>query len=115
MLVVDDVVTSAVMRAMDGVALRQRVVANNLANAATPGFRAQAVDFEDSLATAISAGRPQDTAITVRSSGTPVKLDGNSVDVTSEVMSLDRASLQFEGLVSALNFKLSTVRAALSR
>lgn len=115
MYAVDDVVTRTILAAMDGVALRQRVTAHNIANSATPEFRAQKVDFEQSLAQAVRRGRPEDAGLRVADAGSPVKQDGNSVDLTNEMLSLDSAGLQFDALVSALNFKISSMRAALSR
>ena len=40
-------------KALDAYALRQRVIASNVANIGTPGYRAQMVAFEDELAGAI--------------------------------------------------------------
>ena len=44
--------------ALDGIALRQRVIADNIANVDTPGYRATSVDFETSLRAAIASGDP---------------------------------------------------------
>ncbi len=64
----DDGVTLALGRALDGVALRQRVSADNVANVMTPGFRAQKVEFENALAAAVATGDP--TAASPSVSGT---------------------------------------------
>ena len=50
-----DVTTPAALRALDGLAQRGTVRANNIANAETPGFRAQTVDFESRCATPCAA------------------------------------------------------------
>ena len=42
-------------RAISGASLRQSVLANNLANAETPGFRRMDVDFHDALAEAMGS------------------------------------------------------------
>lgn len=115
MLAVNDVVVRTILSAMNGVAHRQRVTADNIANAATPGFRASSVSFEESLSQAVRRGSPESVTPRVALSATPVKQDGNSVDLTNEVLALDTAGLQFEALVSAMNFKMSSMRAALSR
>lgn len=43
-------------RALDAYALRQRVIAGNLANIATPGYKAQSVKFEEELSGALQTG-----------------------------------------------------------
>lgn len=112
---VNDRVTQAIVAALDGVAARQGVIAHNIANSSTPGYRAQRVSFEDSLAAAISRGEPGAARVTTSLANTPVKQDGNSVDLTKEVTAMSEAGLQYSALVSALNFKFSVVRSALSR
>ena len=43
-------------KALDAYALRQRVIADNIANVATPGFRGKEVTFEDQLRSALHKG-----------------------------------------------------------
>jgi flagellar basal-body rod protein FlgB len=43
-------------RALDAYALRQRVIAGNLANITTPGYKAQSVKFEEELSGALQSG-----------------------------------------------------------
>jgi len=43
-------------RALDAYALRQKVIAGNLANIATPGYKAQSVKFEEELSGALNTG-----------------------------------------------------------
>lgn len=43
-------------RALDAYALRQKVIAGNLANITTPGYKAQTVKFEDQLSGALQSG-----------------------------------------------------------
>ncbi len=57
-LVVSDAVEQVLCLALDGVSLRQRVTADNIANVDTPGFRATSVDFETSLRQAVEGGTP---------------------------------------------------------
>ena len=43
-------------RALDAYALRQKVIAGNLANITTPGYKAQSVKFEEELSGALQTG-----------------------------------------------------------
>ena len=44
-----DPTMQAIQTSLDGLAARQRIIAQNLANSETPGYISQNVDFEDSL------------------------------------------------------------------
>ncbi len=109
-----DNVQSALERAMDGVAMRQRVSAQNIANALTPGYKAQAVSFENDLASALANGEDASrTSLTVQQTGAPADERGNSVDLATESTSLMTSGLQFESLVAATNYRFGVLRAAL--
>ena len=108
-----DGVTAAVEQALSGVSLRQRVAANNIANANTPNFRASKVDFESDLANAIQAGDPAAAAPTVVDAQTPADQLGNTVQLEQETTTLISSGLQYDALVSALNYKLNLLQAAL--
>jgi flagellar basal-body rod protein FlgB len=47
----------AVMKSLDASMLRSRVIANNIANVDTPGYRRVEVNFEDALRTALDKTR----------------------------------------------------------
>ncbi len=109
-----DGVQSALERAMDGVALRQRVTAQNVANVMTPGYRAQSVSFESSLSAALETGQdPARTSLSVTDAGGAGDATGNSVDLATESTSMMRSGLQYEALVQATNYRLGVLRTAL--
>jgi flagellar basal-body rod protein FlgB len=108
-----DLATSAIERALDGVATRQRVSAHNIANVATPGFRASRVSFEQDLAGAIGRGAPGTARTEVTAAGTPARADGNNVVLEDETQIMITSGLQYEALVQALNYKLSVLRTAI--
>ena len=116
MTLFNDGVQSALERAMDGVALRQRMTAQNIANVMTPGYHAQRVAFESDLAGALARGEdPTRAAIRVQDSGGEVDENGNSVDLAEESTSLMKSGLQYEALVQATTYRLSILKAALAR
>ena len=53
---ISDAVSRVLDSALDGLSMRQNVIADNIANVDTPGFRATSVDFENSLRSAIATG-----------------------------------------------------------
>ncbi len=108
-----DGVQGALERAMDGVALRQRVMSQNVANAMTPGYQAQKVEFEGALADALRSGSsPERVTPSVTGTGAPAREDGNNVDLETEATGLMRSGLQFEALVQAVNYRHGLLRAA---
>ena len=109
----DDGVTLALGRALDAVALRQRVNANNIANVMTPGFRAQKVEFERALAGAVASGDPSAASATVLETGASPREDGNNVELEVEQGSLLRSGLQYQAVAQAVSFKDALLRTAI--
>ena len=108
-----DNVTAAIERGLAGVAERQRVTSNNIANQATPGFTASKVDFEANLAAALEQGDPA-AATTSQSLTTDAPgIDGNNVSLEGETTTLIRSGLQYDALVTALNYKLNLLHTAI--
>lgn len=80
--------------------LRGRVIANNLANIDTPGFRRSAVAFEARLAEALSSGAPLDAddlqAEIFKPMNTPVEANGNDVSIDMEVGEMVKNSARYK-------------------
>ena len=69
--------------------LRQSVIANNIANLDTPGYRRSTVAFETCLAEALASSTPADLSRIepriIQPLATPVKANGNDVNLDAEV------------------------------
>jgi len=106
--------------ALRGLSLRQRVTADNIANADTPGFRARVVRFEDKLSAAV--GRTSDAAsldqktspVVEFAEGTAAKLDGNSVDIDQELLGMTDTSMRYNAVARALSARLSLYRSVIT-
>jgi flagellar basal-body rod protein FlgB len=71
----------ALQSAMSGSMLRQSVLANDLANANTPDFRPEDVNFQQTLASAMSGGQsPSSVSYSPYSENVVNSADGNGVD-----------------------------------
>ena len=114
MTIFTDSVTAVTERALEGVSLRQKVTANNIANMATPGFKASRVSFENNLASALAAGDPDQAQFSMTEANTPVGPDGNNVSLDAESSVLVKSGLQYDALVAALNYKFNTLRIAIT-
>jgi len=80
--------------------LRQTVIAHNIANMATPGYRRHAVPFEEVFAEAIQKGRPVRTADLMdhiaQPKTDPVNDLGNDVHLEQEVADLIQNALLYK-------------------
>ena len=86
---------------------RVEVLATNIANAATPGFKAR--DFDMKAALAAGAG-PATARFRV-----PVQasLDGNTVELATEQTAFARNALDYQASLSFLSGRIQTIMAAL--
>ena len=113
---VSDAVSRVLASALDGVSLRQQVIADNIANVDTPGFRASAVDFETQLKAAIGDGSFEDgtDAVTANAlpTDTPVGANGNNVDLRKETMAAVQSQFQYQILTRAVNDRFNLVKTA---
>ena len=104
----------AIEYALLGLDRRRNVIANNVANAQTPGFRASAVDFETSLQLAIERDAIDDPGpVTITTRLDPVIVNGNNVRVELELVEMIRTNLLQDILVNTYNSKLDMIRTAI--
>ena len=106
-----DAVFAVLSSALDGLSLRQRVIADNVANVDTPDFRATSVDFETSLRAAVEGGRIDDeVAARLLASDTPVGANGNNVDLRKEMLAATQTQFQYQMMTRAVNDRFSLVK-----
>jgi len=110
--VLESVTSAALGSALDGLALRQRTIANNIANINTPDYHAKRVVFEDALAASVGRRDGHVTA-EVKESLEPTQINGNNVNLDTETLSNIDTVLRFQFASQAAGYSFSTVRAAL--
>jgi flagellar basal-body rod protein FlgB len=111
---IGDLTSSALHAALSGLAERQRVTADNIANVNTPGFLAGRVDFESSLRGALSGGEtPSISGGTVARSLEPTNTNGNNVNLDAETLIATETGLRYQLALNALDGKYSVLRNAL--
>jgi flagellar basal-body rod protein FlgB len=113
-LINNDLTTATVEMALDGLARRSEMIANNIANAEVPNYRAQRISFENVLRAAIADGRLSDYAgpASAPSGGTP-GINGNTVQMEEELVALVKTNLAQEAMVHAFNYKTGLWRTAM--
>jgi len=110
--VLDSVTSVALTSALDGLALRQRTIANNIANINTPNYHAKVVSFENALAQSVQAGEGNVTAATTRSTEA-TNLDGNNVNLDTETLANIDALLRYQFAAKAVEGPATAMRTAL--
>jgi flagellar basal-body rod protein FlgB len=97
--------------------LRQKTIASNMANMATPGYRRLDINFEDLLADAMRSSDgvdPQDIEPEIyQPMNTPIKSDGNDVNMETEIGEMLKNSLRHTAYIRLLRKKLSQMETAM--
>jgi flagellar basal-body rod protein FlgB len=90
---------------------RMNMLASNIANAATPGYKARDLDFSAALKMAEEGGSSE-AAIRYR---VPVQasLDGNTVELATEQTAFAENALAYRSSLSFLNGRIGTLTRAL--
>ena len=103
-------------RAISGAAMRQQVLANNLANAETPGFQRSDVDFHTTLAQAMKTGDAsaiESTTFTPQTDNQVMRADGNGVDIDTESANVAKNGLEYDALISVARARIGILKAAM--
>jgi flagellar basal-body rod protein FlgB len=98
--------------ALDGIALRQRVTADNIANVDTPHYRASSVDFETNLRSAVASGGDADFDLgaPVAATDTPVGANDNNVDLRKETLAAVQSQFQYQMLTRATSDRFDLLK-----
>ncbi|MFS8640678.1 MAG: flagellar basal body rod protein FlgB [Symbiobacteriaceae bacterium] len=112
-------------RGLEALALRQRLLAHNVANAETPGYKRYDVRFAELLADRLHEGRlplwrtdpahlpgaPAAPAGAVyREAWTAMRNDGNNVDIDAEMARLAQTAIHYQALVRQLSDRIALLR-----
>lgn len=106
-----DLVSGSLEKYMDVLAARQKVVASNIANVDTPGYKTQDVDFQTEFENLVNG-----ESTTVQSqevTGLRVKNDGNSVNLDREARLLSENSIRFSIASNLMKTQLRTMKNAI--
>lgn len=115
-------------KAMDTASLRQKVMANNIANVNTQGYKSRKVSFEETMKSAMCLsdgmalqktnqshlGSDEEWASVqpeiVRDESVSQRLDGNNVDIESEMVGMAANQLLYNALAQQVSNKISVLR-----
>jgi len=99
---------------------RMGVLASNIANAATPGYKARDVDFSTALDAKLAQGRATSGALTSQDdvpllyrTPTMPSLDGNTVELNREQLAFAENALAYSATLSFVQGKVNVMTRAL--
>jgi flagellar basal-body rod protein FlgB len=105
-------------RLLDVATLRHTVIAENVANVNTPGYRRLDVSFDEAFSRTLAAGRDgralQITPKVVEAKGGTERPDGSNVDVDSEMGGLTKNQTLYSAYAQILALQLAEMRSAIS-
>lgn len=127
-----DKTTSALQTSIGMRQMRQNITSANIANAETPGYHAQKMDFEEALARAIdldgfgklSTSNEAHFAVGGKTAKVrpdiyenpegAVNNDGNTVDLEKEMSALAENAIMYKAALQLINKKMAAIKYAAS-
>jgi flagellar basal-body rod protein FlgB len=103
-------VTADLERYMDLLSTRQKLTAGNIANADTPGYKSQDIDFQFEFTTMANGESPQ----IINTQGLSARPDGNNVDVDREARMLAENAMRFNVASTLVKGQLKTIQEAIT-
>ena len=111
-------------KAADASWLRNDILANNLANVDTPGYKRKDIDFESQLRRALGSSRYESVDSKVShvtstelegrvytdAANFSYRLDGNHVDIDTENVELASNQIKYNGLMSGINQEFANLK-----
>ncbi|MBI3964350.1 MAG: flagellar basal body rod protein FlgB [Chloroflexi bacterium] len=114
--------------ALTGLATRQRVIGDNVANVDTPRFKASQVQFEQALLRATGRGQelplqripnamlsPEPSLLdggiqVIQTNATTRRIDGNNVDIDQEMIQLAETNITYNALTTLAHSRSQLLR-----
>jgi flagellar basal-body rod protein FlgB len=126
--------TRLLEKSLDATWKNNEAISQNIANVDTPGYKRKTVPFSEYLDEAMSKDtftgrrtRPHHVSIGSSSdaekaeprivqddTGLSMRLDGNNVDIESEMASLAKNSIQYDTLTQSLNYRFRSIKSAIN-
>ena len=112
-------------KAADASWTRNDVLANNIANEDTPGYKRKDVRFETYLSDAVAGTDSLDATVAeidlnqlnattyTEHAGLSYRMDGNNVDITTENVELAKNQLKYYTLMNSINQEFTRLKSAL--
>ena len=101
--------TANLERYLDLLSARQKLVASNIANGDTPGYKTKDIDFQFEFMSLVKGSSPQ----TIEPAGLVEKPDGNNVSIDRESRLLAENAIRFNLATTLLRGAINSVHSAI--
>ena len=102
-------------RYMDLLSQRQKLVASNIANADTPGYRTKDIDFQyEFLSTLEKAQSASSLSEVIEPTDLLAKNDGNNVNIDREMRLLSENAIRFKMVSTLVRGEFKSIKSALT-
>lgn len=116
-----DSTSLSLAKTLDASALRQKAIANNIANVETPGYRRSYVVFENELRRIMTEDSGDDQMQSLKELEpvrqtdllTPGREDGNNVNIDAEIADLAKNSIRYKAATTILESRGAMIRSAI--
>ncbi len=109
-----DTTQLALETAMRGAWMRQTLITNNIANANTPGYERETLNFQGALRSALAAGEsPENVALRPETQPGATGPEGNGVSIDQESALASENGLEYEAIVQAIGARNEILRSAM--
>lgn len=124
--------TRMLERALDASWLRNEAIAQNIANVDTPGYKRKTVEFESYLNSALEEARIKgrrthkkhlpvgiadidsvEPTVTQDNTTLSMRLDGNNVDIDTEMASMAKNTIKYNVMIQSLNTEFRRIKSAI--
>ncbi|MEO7125504.1 MAG: flagellar basal body protein [Nakamurella sp.] len=109
----NDITSVTLNTAIAGLAERQQVTTNNIANLETPGFHARTVTFEENLTDAVNGQHPAQARIQNQETGDLPGQNGNNVNLETEIVTATKTGLQQQLITNTITSRFGWMSAVL--
>lgn len=108
-----DAVSAALIgKALDGLALRQVMSAQNIANANTPGYQAVGVSFEDALQSAAPLGMGAISRVSPQTQILPQSDLSGEMRLDLELAKASQTAMRYSALIDVMSRQMAMTRSA---
>ena len=107
-----DPTSSALEKYMNLLSVRQKLVASNIANVDTPGYKTQDIDFHFEFMSKMDQDDPSPPTV-FDAGGQIVKNDGNDVSLDREMRLLSENAIRFSVASNLMKSQLQTLKTAI--
>ncbi len=99
-------------KVMDICAYRQKILASNIANADTPGYKARDINFQDELKRAIENDTENNYKV-IEASTTMPNRDGNTVNIELEMTKVAETMLMYNTATQLISTRIRMLKDAI--